>query len=89
MKKFILLTGLLTLVAGCSTTASPTFTATGNPGYRLICGGVFGSGDLGGCYEKAGEVCGDHGYRVQQTSVSSMIIECREAQTTTEGLQPK
>ena len=78
MKKFLLLSALLPLIAACSTTADPTYTASGNPGFRLICGGVLGSGDLGGCYEKAGEICGERGYRVQQTSVSSMIIECRE-----------
>lgn len=78
MKKFLLLSCLLTLVAGCSTTADPTYTGSGKAGYRLICGGVFGSGDLGGCYEKAGELCTSQGYRVQQTSVSSMIIECRD-----------
>ena len=78
MKKIIFLTGLLSLIAGCSTTANPTFTATGKPGYRLICGGAFGNGDLGGCYEKAGELCSGQGYRVLQTSVSSMIIECRD-----------
>jgi len=78
MKKFLLLSALLSLVAGCSTTADPTFTASGKAGYRLICGGAFGNGDLGGCYEKAGQLCAEQGYRIQQTSVSSMIIECRD-----------
>ena len=89
MKKLIFTMALLSLVAGCSTTADPTFTSTGNPGYRLICGGVFGSGDLGGCYEKAGQVCGERGYRVLQTSVSSMIIECRDAQSSADALPIK
>lgn len=78
MKKFLVVPALILLVAGCSTTADPTYTASGKPGYRLICGGVFGSGDLGGCYEKAGQLCTGQGYRIQQTSVSSMIIECRD-----------
>lgn len=78
MKKIIVLTALLSLISGCSTTADPTYTASGKPGYRLICGGVFGNGDLGGCYEKAGQLCTNQGYRTLQTSVSSMIIECRD-----------
>lgn len=78
MKKFILISATLSLIVGCSTTANPTFTASGKPGYRLVCGGAFGNGDLGGCYQKAGELCEGQGYRIQQTSVSSMIIECRD-----------
>lgn len=81
MKNFIFLSALLALVTGCSTTADPTYTASGKAGYRLICGGIFGNGDLGGCYEKAGQLCSAQGYRIQQTSVSSMIIECRDAET--------
>lgn len=80
MKKIIFLTAALALLAGCSTTADPTYTTTGKPGYRLVCGGALGSGDLGGCYQKAGELCTSQGYRVIQTSVSSMIIECRETE---------
>jgi hypothetical protein len=78
MKNFFFVIAAAALVAGCSTTAHPTYTASGKAGYRLVCGGAFGSGDLGGCYEKAGELCADQGYRIQQTSVSSMIIECRD-----------
>lgn len=69
-------------IAGCSTSANPTYTATGNAGYRLVCGGLFGDGDMGSCYQKAGELCQTQGYRVLQTSVSSLIIECREGETT-------
>ena len=69
---------LIAALAGCATSAYPTFTASGNSGYRLVCGGVFGDGDLGSCYQKAGEVCGSNGYRVQQTGVSSLIVECKE-----------
>jgi uncharacterized protein YceK len=78
MKNILFVIAAAALVAGCSTTANPTYTASGKPGYRLVCGGAFGSGDLGGCYEKAGELCEGQGYRIQQTSVSSMIIECRD-----------
>lgn len=70
-------------VAGCSTSANPTYTATGNAGYRLVCGGIFGDGDLGSCYQKAGEICENKGYRVIQTSVSSLIVECRDHSDTT------
>ena len=80
MKKLLPLTTLALLIAGCSTTANPTFTASGKAGYRLVCGGAFGNGDLGGCYQKAGELCETQGYRVVQTSVSSMMIECRNDQ---------
>lgn len=79
MKKMLLSLSALGLLAGCSTTVNPTFTATGNPGYRLVCGGPFGDGDMGSCYQKAGELCTVNGYRVLQTSVSSLIIECRES----------
>ena len=71
--------GAVVLLAGCATTANQTFTAAGNPGYRIICGGPFGDGDLGSCYQKAGELCTSNGYRVLQTSVSSLIVECRDA----------
>lgn len=68
-------------IAGCSATVNPTYTATGHAGYRLVCGGVFGDGDMGSCYQKAGELCQSQGYRVLQTSVSSLIIECRDSET--------
>lgn len=64
------------------TSIQPTYTATGNPGYRINCGGVFGDGDLGSCYQSAGEACQSQGYRIMQSGVSSMIVECRsEAHT--------
>ena len=68
-------------VSACHTSASPTYTATGDNGFRLSCGGFFGDGDLGSCYEKAGQICGESGYRVQQSGVSSMIIACREPES--------
>jgi hypothetical protein len=79
MKKMLFVLSALGLLGGCSTTVNPTFTATGNPGYRLVCGGPFGDGDMGSCYQKAGELCTVNGYRVLQTSVSSLIVECRES----------
>lgn len=89
MKKIVLMMAILSLIVGCSTTANPTFTATGKAGYRLVCGGAFGNGDLGGCYEKAGELCSSNGYRVNQTSVSSMIIECKDKDASIESLPVK
>lgn len=89
MKNSFLFLSVLALLVGCSTTANPTFTATGKPGYRLVCGGAFGNGDLGGCYEKAGELCSSNGYRVNQTSVSSMIIECKDQDASIESLPVK
>lgn len=81
MSKYILAISLSLLMTACTTAVSPTYTATGDSGYRLTCGGLFGDGDLGSCYEKAGQLCGTNGYRVQQSSVSSLIIACREDQT--------
>lgn len=71
----------LALVLGASITAcsSPqtTYTSQGANAYRLSCGGFFGDGDLGGCYQQAGDICREQGFRVIQSSVSSIIIECR------------
>lgn len=68
-------------IAGCSTTALPTYTSSGVAGYRINCGGFFGDGDLGSCYQKAGEVCATRGYRVMQTSLGSIIVECKPNDT--------
>ena len=81
MKPALLVATLSLMIAGCTTSAYPTYTASGNAGYRVVCGGIFGDGDLGSCYQKAGELCGGQGYRIQQTSVNSMIFECKEAET--------
>jgi hypothetical protein len=72
---------LTLLVSGCSTTAVPTYTSSGVAGYRINCGGFFGDGDLGSCYQKAGEVCTTQGYRVLQTSLGSVIVECKPNNT--------
>jgi hypothetical protein len=79
MKKLILTSTLAALVAGCSTTVNSTYTASGAPGYRIACGGFLGDGDLASCYQKAGEICASNGYKVLQTSLASLIIQCREA----------
>lgn len=65
-----------TVLTAC-TSVQPTYTSLGNPGYRIDCGGIFGDGDLGSCYQKAGELCQGSGYRISQSGVSSMIAECR------------
>lgn len=72
------------LLTACSTTATPTYTALGAPGYRIVCGGFFGDGDMGSCYQKAGDLCENQGYKVLQTSVSSLIVECRSEPKTDE-----
>ena len=64
------------LLAAC-TSIQPTYTSTGNQGFRVNCGGIFGDGDLGSCYQSAGDACKGAGYRVMQSGVSSMIVECR------------
>ena len=64
------------LLAAC-TSIQPTYTSTGNQGFRVNCGGIFGDGDLGSCYQSAGDACKGAGYRIMQSGVSSMIVECR------------
>lgn len=75
-----LLIGLSSLtLAACATSVSPTYTSSGAPGYRIACGGMLGDGDLASCYQRAGELCETNGYKVLQTSLSSLIIQCRSA----------
>ena len=81
LTRFSCLAAFAALAAGCSTSATPTYTSSGVAGYRINCGGVFGDGDLGSCYQKAGEVCESRGYRVMQTSLGSVIIECKPNDT--------
>jgi hypothetical protein len=78
---------LATSLTACgSTSVKPTFTASGNEGYQLVCGGFFETGDLSGCYQKAGELCTNKGYIITQTNISSIIVQCKsnevEASTT-------
>ncbi len=77
MNKALLIACASLTLGACAQKVIPTYTAGGTPGYRLLCGGFFGDGDTGGCYEQAGKVCGTKGYRVLQTGVSSLIIECK------------
>jgi hypothetical protein len=67
------------ITAACSTAVTPTYTSSGESGYRLVCGGIFGDGDMGGCYQKAGEICERKGFSVKQTGVGSMIVSCKES----------
>lgn len=69
------------LLTACSTTAAPTYTSSGVAGYRINCGGFLGDGDLGSCYQKAGDLCQSQGYRVLQTSLGSLIVECKPNNT--------
>lgn len=70
-----------TQLTGCGTTVTPTFTSHGNEGYQLVCGGFFETGDLSGCYQKAGELCTTKGYTITQTNISSIIVECKPQET--------
>lgn len=76
------------LLAAC-TSIQPTYTSTGNQGFRVNCGGVFGDGDLGSCYQSAGDACKGAGYRIMQSGVSSMIIECRTDNIFNNSEQPQ
>lgn len=86
MQRTLCFVVLTALIAGCSTSLYPTYTAGGNPGFRVTCGGAFGDGDLGSCYQTAGQQCGTAGFRILQTSVSSIIFECRNEETKQEPL---
>jgi hypothetical protein len=66
------------MLMACSTAPIATFTSSGTPGFRISCGGFFGDGDLGSCYSQAGEICKKMGYKIAQTGVNSLIIECKE-----------
>lgn len=77
MPKFFKIFILALLTSGCTTTVAPTYTSSGASGYRINCGGFFGDGDLASCYQKAGDTCESRGYRVLQTSLGSVLIECR------------
>jgi hypothetical protein len=63
MRTLIYLTLAIVLfsLAGC-VTANPTYVPDGRQGYAIDCGGEFAS--WGGCYEKAGALCGSRGYDV-------------------------
>lgn len=76
---FLLLS--VALVSAC-TSIQPTYTSTGHQGFRVNCGGVFGDGDLGSCYQASGDACKGAGYRIMQSGVSSMIVECRSDSST-------
>ena len=86
MSRTLFFSALLLSLAGCTTSLYPTYTAGGNQGYRVTCGGLFGDGDMGSCYQTAGQQCGTNGFRILQTSVSSMIFECRNDETKKEPL---
>ena len=79
--RLALFTAAASLLVGCSTTAVLTYTSSGVAGYRINCGGFLGDGDLGSCYQKAGDVCQAQGYRVLQTSLGSLIVECKPNNT--------
>ena len=68
---------LATTLTGCSTPIKQTYTSHGKEGYQVLCGGFFETGDLSGCYQKAGEICTTRGYTITQTNISSIIIECK------------
>ena len=65
------------LVACSSSNVQQTYTANGATGYQITCGGIFGGGDVSMCYLAAGKMCGDKGYSVTHTGVSSIIIYCK------------
>jgi len=70
--------GLLLALSACSSTnVQQTYTASGSNGYQISCGGIFGGGDVSTCYLAAGKTCGEKGYNITHTGVSSIIISCK------------
>jgi hypothetical protein len=54
---------LTTMLAGC-VASTPIRTADGRQAYAIDCGSGQLSASWTGCYEKAGEICGAHGYNI-------------------------
>ena len=48
------------LIGGCAD-SEPVFTSSGKKGHSIDCSGELST--WGDCYEKAGELCGERGYR--------------------------
>ncbi len=62
MNKLLLFLLCVTIFIGSCATAKSVYTSDGQEGYVINCSG--GALNWGMCYEKAGEICGEKGYKV-------------------------
>lgn len=65
MNRLFLLSAAFIFVFGCAT-AKQIYTPDGELGYHVNCSG--NALNWGMCFEKAGEVCGDRGYKIIERS---------------------
>lgn len=67
-------------ITGCATSSS-TFLEDDSKGYRIDCSGI--AVPLESCYEKAGDICLEKGYIIQNTRINKsdlakgIVIKCR------------
>lgn len=64
LNSLLLILGAL-FISSCAG-ASKTYTSEGKEGYSLNCSGL--ARNWGMCYEKAGEICGEKGYKILEKS---------------------
>lgn len=69
---------LMVFLAACSSTPTPTYTPSGANGYLVTCDNVLSGGSLEKCVLLAGQTCGNNGYKVIRSGISSMLIECKQ-----------
>lgn len=80
---------LLASLLGCnSASVQQTYTSNGATGYQISCGGIFGGGDVSMCFMAAGKTCGDKGYNVTHTGVSSIIVSCKSPEDISFSAEP-
>lgn len=65
MRRLMIVAICLFSLSAC-TTSSKTYTAEGQEGFRISCSSIFLT--WGSCYEKAGDICGQHGYDILMKS---------------------
>jgi hypothetical protein len=77
---YLLVLFLALLVTSCATSRE-IYTPYGRRGYSIDCPAA----EVGKCFEKAGDLCGEKGYTVLAKSgelpvtyVTNMIIQCKE-----------
>jgi hypothetical protein len=81
MKSSIYFSVCLVLLCSCSiSSVKQSYSPSGNPSYEISCNNAAGS--LGGCYQKAGEICKENGYSIisehHDAPFASVIAECKK-----------
>lgn len=82
IKKFFLSSVFVTILSGCASSL-PITSPSGKKGHAIDCS--FSS--IGDCYEKAGQMCGDKGYKIidqknkaegfLSSANKALVIECK------------